>query len=222
MNKEDVINLYETKVPDSWKEYFDKSDIDVVENNLIKDLDKGKILYPKNIFRFLEYFRPHETKVIISGQDPYHDGSALGYSFGIKDTKNINVSLRNIFSELESSYDIIDKDYSLEKWAKQGILLLNKSLTVEKSKPNSHKYLWLSVTRKFIERLSKKKNIIFMLWGNDAKELSLYIHDGNYILESSHPSFFSANKGKNSFIGCNHFKICNRILAKNSIKEISW
>lgn len=222
MNLDDCKDLYE-KIPKKWKKYFDKDEIDKAENKIKDDLNRLKTVYPKNPFKFLEYFDPKDTKVVIVGQDPYHDGNALGYSFGVRKDKNINPSLRNIFTEVESCYyEKGERDYTLESWIKQGVLMLNKSLTVEKSVPNSHKYIWISVTRKLIERLSRRSNIVFMLWGNDARELTLYIRDGNYILESSHPSSFSANRGAMSFIGCKHFKICNDILKDINRAEITW
>lgn len=219
MDVNDITSLYE-KIPKDWIEYFDKKDIDNVEN-FLKDEIEEKTIYPKDIFKFLKYFKPSDTKVIIVGQDPYHNGSALGYSFGVEKS-NINVSLKNIFTEIESCFNIEKRDYTLKKWLRQNVLLLNKSLTVEKSVPNSHKETWRSITRKFVERLSRMKNLIFMLWGNNARELSLYIHSGNFIFESSHPSFFSANRGKNSFLGCNHFKLCNEKLKEIDKEEINW
>lgn len=218
------MNLY-NKIPNDWKDYYDKEDIDKVEKYISEKNDL--VIYPdiKNIFNFIKHFKPEDTKVVIIGQDPYHDGNALGYAFGIpKDSKKVNISLKNIFTELENNYKNTQNDYSLSSWIQQGVLLLNKSLTVEKGNPNSHRLIWRIITRKFIKRLSENyNNIVFMLWGNDARELTLYIVDNDHkILESTHPSGFSANKGNMSFIGSNHFKLCNEFLKDHGKKEIIW
>jgi uracil-DNA glycosylase len=132
--------------------------------------------------------------------------------------------LKNIFKEVDSNFDSVDYDYSqtnLTRWAKQGVLLLNSVLTVDKFKPGSHsKFGWQNLTDLIIKELSEANNhIVFMLWGKFAKDKKELISGNHLILEAAHPSPLSAWNG---FFGCQHFKKCNEFLKENSIKTIKW
>ncbi|RXM48906.1 uracil-DNA glycosylase [Flavobacterium sp. YO12] len=167
-----------------------------------------------------------DLKIVIIGQDPYHgEGEANGLSFSVNDTVKIPPSLRNIFREINTDLDSIFMPLSgnLEKWAKQGILLLNASLTVRKDSPNSHKHLkWNLFTDAVIQAVSdQKENVVFLLWGSFAQKKGLKIdRSKHYILESGHPSPMSANQGK--WFGNRHFSQTNAFLKSKGIKEIEW
>ncbi|KLT70412.1 uracil-DNA glycosylase [Flavobacterium sp. ABG] len=165
-------------------------------------------------------------KVVLIGQDPYHgEGEANGLSFSVNDAVKIPPSLRNIYRELSTDLDSIFMPTSgnLEKWAKQGVLLLNASLTVRKDSPNSHKHLkWNLFTDAVIQTISdQKENIVFLLWGAFAQKKGSKIdRSKHYVLESGHPSPMSANQGK--WFGNKHFSKTNAFLSSKGIPEIEW
>ena len=165
-------------------------------------------------------------KVVIIGQDPYHgEGEANGLSFSVNDSVKIPPSLRNIYRELNDDLDSIFMPTSgnLEKWAKQGVLLLNASLTVRKDSPNSHKHLkWNLFTDAVIQAISdQKENVVFLLWGSFAHKKGAKIDRSKHcVLESGHPSPMSANQGK--WFGNKHFSKTNDFLKSKAIKEIDW
>lgn len=174
-----------------------------------------------NAFKFTDY---NDVKVVILGQDPYHgEGEAHGLAFSVKENIAIPPSLKNIYKELQSSLGCyIPNNGNLEKWARQGVLLLNTALTVRKDTPNSHRKVgWEIFTDKVIKLLNnREKPIIFMLWGNNAKSKAMLInHKKHIVLTSVHPSPLSANKG---FFGCNHFKIANEELLKMGQTPVDW
>ena len=174
-----------------------------------------------NAFRYTDY---DDVKVVILGQDPYHgEGEAHGLSFSVRKGVAIPPSLRNIYKELHDSLGCyIPNNGYLEKWARQGVLLLNTSLTVIKDRPNSHRNIgWEIFTDKVIKLLNEReKPIIFMLWGNNAKSKSFFIDTSRHlVLTSVHPSPLSASRG---FFGCNHFKIANDELVKMGDEPIDW
>lgn len=165
-------------------------------------------------------------KVVVIGQDPYHGvGEANGLSFSVNDGVKIPPSLRNIYKELCNDLDSIFMPTSgnLESWAKQGILLLNASLTVRKDSPNSHKHLkWNKFTDAVIQKLSEEKEgIVFLLWGGFAQKKGAKIDRTKHlILESGHPSPMSANQGK--WFGNKHFSKTNAYLKETGKEEIDW
>ena len=166
----------------------------------------------------------NKIKVVIFGQDPYYQRNrANGLAFSVSKEMKIPASLKNIFKEIKFSLGIDNNCCGeLSPWLK-GVLLLNTKLTTRVGKANSHSKIgWKHVTNYIIKVISKKlKNIVFILWGNNAKKLKKYIENKNnhYILETSHPSPLSVHKG---FMGCNHFKLCNEYLEKHDIKKINW
>ena len=167
-----------------------------------------------------------DLKVVIIGQDPYHgEGEANGLSFSVNDSVRIPPSLRNIFRELNDDLDSIFMPSSgnLEKWAKQGVLLLNATLTVRKDSPNSHKHLkWNLFTDAVIQSISdQKENVVFLLWGSFAQKKGLKIDRLKHcVLESGHPSPMSANQGK--WFGNKHFSKTNEFLNSKGVSEIEW
>lgn len=166
-----------------------------------------------------------DIKVVIIGQDPYHgDGEANGLSFSVNDNVKIPSSLHNIFKEINSDLDSIFMPTSgnLEKWAKQGVLLLNASLTVRKDIANSHKHLkWNLFTDAVIQAISdQKENIVFLLWGNFAqKKGNIIDRSKHFVLESGHPSFAGVHK---KWFGNKHFSQTNAFLKLKGKKEIEW
>ena len=179
------------------------------------------------VFNALHLCPLNSIKVVILGQDPYHsEGQAMGLSFSVPENTKIPPSLKNIYkcihntSDISMSCDSIDlRNGDLTHWAKQGVLLLNTSLTVLKNKPGSHKKQWEWFIREFIFEISRKRsNIVFLLWGNHAKSLKEYIYcrsdpeKQHNILEYTHPSPLS----RKSFNDCKNFKETNLLLLKNN------
>lgn len=174
-----------------------------------------------NAFRYTDY---NDVKIVIIGQDPYHgEGEAHGLAFSVRENIPIPPSLRNIYKELHNSLGCyIPNNGYLVKWAKQGVLLLNTALTVRKDMANSHRGKgWEIFTDEVIKKLnSRKKSVIFILWGNNAREKTALIDSSrHHILTSVHPSPLSASRG---FFGCNHFAKANEILRSMNEEPIDW
>ncbi|MDD2505425.1 MAG: uracil-DNA glycosylase [Bacilli bacterium] len=185
-----------------------------------------KIIYPpkKDLYNALKLTSFSNVKVVIVGQDPYHgEGEANGLCFSVNKDIKIPPSLRNIYKELENDLGIkVSNNGNLTPWAKEGVLLLNATLTVEKDTPNSHKDIgWDKFTNYIIQKLNDKKDpIVFILWGNFAKSKKKFITNKNHlIIESTHPSPFSAYNG---FFGSKPFSKTNNFLIKNNKKPINW
>ncbi|MFG4002323.1 uracil-DNA glycosylase [Flavobacterium aquidurense] len=194
----------------------------------LEDECSNHICYPPIdlIFSAFNHCSFNDVKVVVIGQDPYHgEGEANGLSFSVNDNVKIPPSLRNIFKEINADFDSIFMPTSgnLEKWADQGVLLLNASLTVRKDTANSHKHLkWNLFTDAVIQAISdKKENVVFLLWGSFAQKKGQKIDRlKHYVLESGHPSPMSANQGK--WFGNKHFSKTNEFLKSKGIKEIEW
>ena len=194
--------------------------------NFISEEYKNKTIYPKqnevfNAFRYTDF---DNVKVVILGQDPYHGpNQAEGLSFSVSNEVVKPPSLQNIFKELEKDLGIpFPKSNSLKPWAKQGVLLLNAVLTVEEHKPTSHKDKgWETFTDDVIKIINEKEDpVVFILWGAYARnKKSLITNPKHLIIESAHPSPFSAYNG---FFGSRPFSKTNEFLKKNNIKEIDW
>lgn len=172
---------------------------------------------PHNILRAYDYINPSNLKVVIVGQDPYHNGSADGLAFSIKKGSKKPPSLKNILKEANVEYHSGD----LSSWAEQGVFLLNSVLTVEEGKPLSHQNIgWEEYTNYTISVLNQRDRVIWLLWGNKAQEKELYITNPTHvILKAPHPSPLSAKKG---FFGCRHFEIVNEKLREWGKTEINW
>ncbi len=202
------------------KEYYLKL------RGFLKNEYKTKTIYPSmyDIFNALKWTSYSDTKVVIIGQDPYHGvNQAHGLSFSVKKGVKIPPSLVNIYKELNMSLGCyIPNNGYLEKWARQGVLLLNSSLTVIKDMANSHSNIgWEIFTDNVIKHLNERNDpVIFLLWGSFAGKKSLLIDQKkHYVLKAPHPSPLSAHRG---FLGCNHFKTANEILVKNNKSPIDW
>jgi len=205
-----------------------------LESKLNKDLeqfqDKFLIFPPRqNIFEAFKYFELEDTKVCINGQDPYHQyGQAHGLSFSVVNGIKLPPSLNNIFKELKNQYPEFvneNKNGNLTEWVKQGVLMLNSALTVLENSANEYQTYWTPITNILMKKMSEMHpgNCVYMLWGNDAKKYKKNGSiDGNkhYILEASHPSPLSANRG--GWFGNNHFILANEYLKKNNKIEIVW
>jgi len=213
-------------IGNSWdqilKEVFNSEEFISFMNSIYGDYENFDI-YPvkENIFKAFELTDYSEVKVVILGQDPYHQkGQANGLAFSVENGVKIPPSLRNIFKEVNNDLGITNINTDLSKWAKQGVLLLNTVLTVKDSKPKSYaNTFWNKFTDEVISKVSEKGNVIFLLWGNDAINKSKLINDNNFILTSTHPSPLSAYRG---FLGCKHFSKTNDILKELNKDIIDW
>ena len=213
----------------SWdellKDEFEKEYYLKIRGFLKKEYS-SKTIYPSmyDIFNALKYTDYNDVKIVILGQDPYHGpNQAHGLSFSVRDGVTVPPSLKNIYKEMNSDVDFsIPDSGNLTKWAENGILLLNTTLTVEAGKPNSHKDIgWQVFTDRIIEVLNEReKPMVFMLWGANAKSKVPVITNGNHlILTAAHPSPFSAHSG---FFGCKHFSLANRFLEEKGISRIDY
>ena len=187
---------------------------------------KEKVIFPpkSRILRALNLTDYDDVKVVILGQDPYHGvGEANGLCFAVSNGVKLPPSLQNIYKELYNDLGIpISNVGNLECWAKEGVLLLNSVLTVEKDKAASHKGIgWEIFTDAIIKKINEKETpVVFILWGNFAKgKKSLITNPKHYVIESTHPSPFSARYG---FFGSKPFSKTNEFLKKNNMKEIDW
>lgn len=185
-----------------------------------------KTIYPvkDDIFNALRYTAYEDVKVVLLGQDPYHGaGQAHGLSFSVKPGIKTPPSLLNMYKELKDDLGLfIPNNGYLVNWAKQGVLLLNTVLTVREASPNSHKGKgWENFTNRIIELLNDREEpIVFLLWGNNAKEKTKIITNKNHhILTTVHPSPLSAKTG---FFGCKHFSKTNEILKSVNKEPIDW
>jgi uracil-DNA glycosylase len=190
----------------------------------------GKTVYPADVFRALRLTRPADVKVVILGQDPYHGEDkgapqAHGLAFSVPAPVRPPPSLKNIFKEIQASLGFEAPSHGcLDSWAKQGVLLLNTSLTVERDRAGSHaKKGWEQCTDTLIHELAMRHDgLVFMLWGAHAQAKRALI-DGtakaHCVLESVHPSPLSAYRG---FFGCGHFRLANDYLTKHGREPIDW
>ena len=216
-------------LPKKWQIFLNEGSLEEcllsIQSKLEKEINEGKIIFPspENIFKSLELVAPENVKVVIIGQDPYHNfNQANGLAFSVSRNQPLPPSLKNIF--IEMSNDLrkdINCDGNFEEIAKQGVLFLNSILTVEAHKPGSHKDIgWERLTDLIIASLSDRNDIAFILWGNFAKnKKNLIDQDHNLVLASSHPSPFSANI---SFFGSKPFSKCNLYLNSVGKNSINW
>lgn len=214
-------NDWDEKLKNIWdslefKEFYKK---------VMHEYELKEIYPPKDyIFNALKLTSYKDTKVVIVGQDPYHgEGEAHGLSFSVQKGVKIPPSLKNIYKELYSDLGIVpENNGDLSKWAKQGVLLLNSVLTVEKDKAASHRNIgWDALTDYIIKLLNlKEEPIVFILWGNFAKKKAKLITNPKHlIITSAHPSPLSASRG---FFGSKPFSKANNFLVNNKLKPIDW
>lgn len=213
----------------SWKEVlqdeFEKQYFKELKEFLLDEKARYTVYPPGgmifNAFRMTPF---EKVRVVLLGQDPYHGaGQAHGLCFSVNTGVTAPPSLVNIFKEIESDLGIpVPRHGNLEKWAGQGVLLLNATLTVRAGQPGSHQRKgWENFTNAVISKLSEKRvGLIFLLWGKFAQEKeSLIDTNRHYILRAAHPSPYSAYSG---FFGCRHFSQTNEILRKHGLDEIDW
>ena len=219
----------EVSIEPSWKE--------ALKNEFEKDYFKelaGKVrqaylagtVYPppKYIFNAFDLCPFDKVKVVIIGQDPYHGpGQAHGLSFSVTDGVRPPPSLQNIYKEIKADVGTeVPKSGNLERWARQGVLLLNASLTVEKGQPNSHQLFgWERFTDAAIKKVSdEKEHVVFLLWGRFAQNKAELIDSSKHlVLTAAHPSPFSAHNG---FFGCRHFSKTNEYFKEHDMTPIEW
>jgi uracil-DNA glycosylase len=217
------------KINESWKEVLNtefESDYFLELKNFLIEEKQHYTVYPcgSQIFAAFDLTSFDEVKVVILGQDPYHGpGQAHGLCFSVPQGIKPPPSLQNIYKEIESDCGIkISGSGNLEKWARQGVLLLNATLTVRANQAGSHQNKgWEIFTDKVISTLSdQQQGLIFILWGNYAQaKASLINPQKHYILKAAHPSPFSVYRG---FFGCKHFSKTNDLLRQMGKKEIDW
>ena len=215
-------------VNDSWskivssevnKEYF------VELMTFLEAEYKNETVFPpqQDLFSALHYKSPEKIKVVIIGQDPYHDEfQANGLAFSVNQGLKLPPSLKNIIKELKNDVDIAEPMHGdLSCWANQGVLLLNTCLSVRAHTPLSHQNKgWEKFTDHLIQQLSAlNKDLIFLLWGKKPEAKKVLLSKGNFILTSQHPSPLSAYRG---FFGCNHFSKTNAILSRLGKEAINW
>lgn len=219
----------DVKLPEEWKallsEEFAKPYFAQLRERVRHAYQHGPV-YPKPsyLFRALDLVLPREVRVVILGQDPYHTpGVAHGLAFSTDATNPIPPSLLNMFKEIESEYSVsINRNPDLTRWAQQGVLLLNASLSVAEGQPNSHEVFgWHQFTDAVIQKISDTQlNVVFLLWGAFAGKKEEFIdREKHCILKSAHPSPLSAHRG---FLGNGHFKAANAYLKENGRSEIDW
>jgi len=217
------------QIEESWKtvlaEAFEQPYFEAIRNYLLKEKNDGKVVFPPGplIFNAFNQTPFDRVKVIILGQDPYHNpGEAMGLSFSVPQGVRIPPSLQNIYKEINSDLGLpMPLHGDLTHWASQGVLLLNAMLTVEAGKPGSHQNIgWQTFTDAVIRRLSgQREHLVFMLWGRFAQGKKALIDPAKHlILEAAHPSPLA----RDAFKGCRHFSLANTYLQENGKNGIDW
>ncbi|PWG79396.1 uracil-DNA glycosylase [Pararcticibacter amylolyticus] len=219
------------QIEESWKEVlegeFEKEYMHNLKAFLQKEKQEGKVVFPPGnmIFNAFNHTPFGKVKVVILGQDPYHgQGQAHGLSFSVQKGVTIPPSLRSIYKELKNDIETftIPSHGELTKWADEGVLMLNATLTVRKGEPASHHNKgWERFTDEAIRQLSeKRKGLVFLLWGKNAQAKIPLIDDSkHFVLKAAHPSPYSADHG---FFGCRHFSKTNKLLKDQGLEEIDW
>ena len=219
----------DVKIEQSWKDAlgseFDKPYFASLVRFLHTEKAEGKRIYPPGgqIFKAFELTPVRDVKVVILGQDPYHGpGQAHGLSFSVPENMPAPPSLKNIFKEIETDLGVRMSGYpNLEKWARQGVLLLNAVLTVRSGEAASHSRIgWQEFTDAVIKHISSEcEGVVFMLWGNFARTKSELIdHSRHCVLEAAHPSPLA----RGAFFGCRHFSKANAYLVSHGRTQIDW
>ena len=219
----------DVKIEQTWKDAlapeFGKPYFEQLVRFLHQEKDAGQVIYPPGgaIFRAFDLTPVNQVKVVILGQDPYHGpGQAMGLSFSVPDGVPAPPSLKNIFKEIEDDLGVkMSGRPNLEKWARQGVLLLNAVLTVRAGQPTSHGAIgWQQFTDAVISYLSaNREGIVFLLWGRFAQEKAALIDTSrHHVLLAAHPSPLA----RGAFFGCRHFSKTNQILLSEGKTPIDW
>ncbi|HKH62704.1 MAG TPA: uracil-DNA glycosylase [Flavitalea sp.] len=220
----------DVKIDSSWKNVlkaeFEKPYFLETVTFLRMEKSAGKVIYPAGSLLFNAFnTTPFDSvKVVLLGQDPYHGpGQAHGLCFSVPDGITPPPSLVNIFKELHNDSGVpLPRSGNLTRWAQQGVLLLNASLSVRANEPMSHSRIgWAHFTDSVISKVSElKRNVVFLLWGKFAQEKQALIDETKHlVLKAAHPSPYSANNG---FLGCRHFSKTNNYLVQNGIDPVDW
>ncbi len=223
------MNVDSIKIAPEWKvalkNELEAPYFDILISYLKNEKINGKVIYPPEhlIFNAYNSVFPSDVKVVIIGQDPYHNpGEAMGLSFSVPNGVRVPPSLKNIYKELQTDVGLIPPQHGdLTPWTSQGVFLLNAILTVERHKPASHQHIgWQSFTDATISYLSEHyNNIVFMLWGNYAKTKQNLIDTSRHlVLQSAHPSPLA----RGAFFGCRHFSLANAYLKESGRKPVEW
>ncbi|MEO8210736.1 MAG: uracil-DNA glycosylase [bacterium] len=224
------MGVIQPKIEESWKtvlmDEFNQPYFADLKKFLEDERSRGEVIFPpaSEIFSAFDKTPIDDVKVVILGQDPYHGtGQAHGLSFSVPPQQPIPRSLANIFKELKNDLNIDGfQTGNLEKWASQGVLLLNATLTVRANQPGSHQNKgWENFTDSVIREISSRLNgVVFLLWGKYAQAKEILIDTTkHFILKAPHPSPFSADRG---FFGCKHFSRTNEILIREGKTPIDW
>ncbi|MBC7884445.1 MAG: uracil-DNA glycosylase [Saprospiraceae bacterium] len=217
------------KIDPDWREAllheFQAPYFDEISSRIKNRVSEGKTIYPSGnlIFNAYNLTKPDQIKIVIIGQDPYHNpGEAMGLSFSVPKGVSIPPSLKNVYKELASDVHFVHPGHGdLTSWTQQGVFLLNAILTVEKNSAGSHRDVgWQVFTDATIKYLSDhRRDLVFMLWGNFAKNKKQLIDLSKHlVLESAHPSPLAGN----AFQGCGHFSKANQYLISKNITPINW
>ena len=220
----------DVKIDSSWKDVlkseFEKPYFLETVTFLRMEKSAGKIIYPPGSLLFNAFNTTpfNSVKVVLLGQDPYHGpGQAHGLCFSVPDGIPPPPSLMNVFKELHNDSGVpFPRSGNLTRWAQQGVLLLNASLSVRANEPMSHSKIgWAHFTDSVISKVSElKRNVVFLLWGKFAQEKQALIDETKHlVLKAAHPSPYSANNG---FLGCRHFSKTNNYLVQNGIDPVDW
>jgi uracil-DNA glycosylase len=218
--------IQEGNTPINWENFFSNNEehLHKISTSLSKENPKKIYPAPNKIFR--AFIPLSKIKVVVLGQDPYHNGSAVGYCFSVLPGNKINPSLRNIYKELKQEGFDVKEDGILTHWAEQGCFMLNTALTVEKSYPDSHTVYWYDFTENAIKHIASEcKNVVWLLMGSKAHKFQEFIPPSHLTLCTSHPSPFSAHKsyrGIPSFLGSGIFNTMNIYLEEHGIKPIKF
>ena len=207
------------QLPSKWSKFFDKQQVRDQLLRISLNLQYSSIIYPdlNKVFRAFYMTSLKNTKVVLLGQDCYHNGNATGLCFDVKSGTTINPSLKNIYKQLKIEGFNPTEDGNLSHLPGQGVLMINASLSVEKGKPDSHSKLWYNFTVELVKYISQnKKQVVWLLMGNRAQEFDKYIDmPDKYIIKTSHPSPFSAMRSSKdipSFIGSGCFTKINSLI----------
>jgi len=231
MLKLDFLHQAFLAIDDKWQDLFSRPDFAIHLKSIdskLKQLSTSSTIFPPSaqIFNAFALTKFNELSVVIVGQDPYHgDNEANGLAFAVNKGIKLPPSLKNILRELANQYNVNPNIFTediLSSWARQGVLLLNSSLTVLKDKPNSlSKIGWQDFTDGVIRYISQNKHgLVFMLWGSFAQQKAQLIDSARHnILLAPHPSPLSVYRG---FYGCNHFRLANEYLLESNKKPIDW
>lgn len=225
----ELSKYFSTDWYNNLKDYLNSEEFKQIGWKIASERKKKKIYPEKGEETFLKVFRVtplEKVKVVIIGQDPYHDNSFDGLAFSNREDKiRPSPSLKRILAEVERDvYDNFDlntgSSISLYRWAEQGVLLLNTAHTVVERSPGSHLHYWREFTKRVVDIINKKDNVVWLLWGSHAHKIEEYItNDTHAIIKSGHPSPLNTT---NPFKGCGCFSKCNKELEKRGIVSITW